>query len=473
VLARLDRRVPPLTPFFLAFIPVAVLLAFLKGLQDPDYFWHLKTGDVILSSGLPSRDPFSFTYGGPWTLHEWASETLIAWLDRIVGPTASLALFALCLPLAFALLAASARSLEVTRRGVILGVVLCGAVALPYATVRPQALSWLSLAVLMALLLRLRPERPLLLVAMPVLFGVWANVHGLYVIGLGVFGVYVLATLLHDTAMSERRGLVVATFLVSLLAAGLTPAGLEGLTYPLRYIDAGDWGLANIPEWQSPNFHDLVQVPLVLLIAVLVVVPRPHGGTRWLLAVAVLAVIGALVANRNAPVAGVLCFPYLAWALSSPAQAARGAPRGARAVELALALVIGVACAAAVPSTSGWSGVSLVRYPATGISTLRAVNPDVRLVAEYGWAGYAIDELYDEGGRVFVDGRNDMYPESILDAYTVIRNADSGWDSILAEYRADALLFPPDAPIVRGIAQADGWCEAYRDSRQVLLLACQ
>jgi hypothetical protein len=70
---------------------------------------------------------------------------------------------------------------------------------------------------------------------------------------------------------------------------------------------------------------------------------------------------------------------------------------------------------------------------------------------------------------VFVDGRNDMYDEQILEDYVSIRNAEEGWESLLDSYGADAILLPPEATLVDGAAQVAGWCEAHRDSVAVLL----
>jgi hypothetical protein len=28
---------------------------------DPDYWWHLRTGHLIVDTGVPHTDPFSFT----------------------------------------------------------------------------------------------------------------------------------------------------------------------------------------------------------------------------------------------------------------------------------------------------------------------------------------------------------------------------------------------------------------------------
>ena len=109
------------------------------------------------------------------------------------------------------------------------------------------------------------------------------------------------------------------------------------------------------------------------------------------------------------------------------------------------------------------------RFPATGIEHLRSTNPDVRLFAEYGWGGYAIHELYPSGGRVFVDGRNDMYDQSILEDYSSIRAAEDGWEQLADSYGIEAFLLPPVAPVVRGFAQDAGWCEVLADDIQVLV----
>lgn len=40
---------------------------------DIDFWWHLKTGELIAKTGtVPIADSFSYTvYGQAWTAHEW------------------------------------------------------------------------------------------------------------------------------------------------------------------------------------------------------------------------------------------------------------------------------------------------------------------------------------------------------------------------------------------------------------------
>jgi len=71
---------------------------------------------------------------------------------------------------------------------------------------------------------------------------------------------------------------------------------------------------------------------------------------------------------------------------------------------------------------------------------------------------------------VFVDGRNDMYDQSILEDYSAIRAADPGWEELLASYDVEAMLWPPSVVLTRGLLDESAWCEAYRDKVAVLYL---
>ena len=80
------------------------------------------------------------------------------------------------------------------------------------------------------------------------------------------------------------------------------------MLYPLRYVQPSDWGLAHISEWMSPNFHLVTFIPLLILI-MLVLLEDVRGVPGWLSTLSLLGVVAALLAQRNAPVAAVLCLP--------------------------------------------------------------------------------------------------------------------------------------------------------------------
>lgn len=450
-----------------------------KGVQDPDYFWHVTTGELILTTGrVPTSDPFSFTWAGqPWTLHEWLSEVLIFGLLETVGQAGTLILFAL---IPVAILAILGWVLE--RQGVsVLAFALASApvayVLVPYLTIRPQAISWLLLALLVTLLLELRPARRAWVLWLVPFFALWANLHGLWVIGLGVLAAYVLFTLAGRTPMAAAKGWMAAGAVAAVAATALTPAGLPGLLYPLRYINAGDWGLANIREWQSPNFHDPVHLGLLALI-VFVLLNGGRATPAWLALISWVGIVMALLAVRNAPIAALFALPPLALGIGDRLRHRRVARPssarvqvGRRLLEAGLAAVVLIgALVITLPGSPGLAP-DPERFPVGASSRLLELDPDARTFAEYGWGGYAISRLYPEGGRVFVDGRNDMYDDTILETYSSMRAAEAGWEDELTNWRVDAILLPPDAPLVDAASDAGEWCEAARDEVAVLLLA--
>jgi len=481
---RLARLPSPLAIFTFALAGVLVGISVTKGFRDPDYFWHVTTGGLIAQTGqVPTTDPFSFTWTGmPWTLHEWLSELLMYWLVASAGQLGALVIFGLLPAAIMAVMAGMLARMGVRVLAFGLPAVLIGLVITPYVTLRPQAISWLLLAVLLWILAELRPDRPARVLWLIPLFVLWANLHGVYVIGLGVVGVYGLFTILGRTPMSPRWRWVVAAGIGCLAASMVTPAGPIGILYPLRYVDGGDWGLANIQEWQSPDFHE----PAHLALLALIVAVGLNGGRNtpgWLVMLSWVGIAMSLIALRNAPIAAVFCLPTLALGLESRLRerAARRRTRptsprvafGRRIIEMAAALVVVIGSLAVLLPPVFGSGLDRAieeRFPAASVDVLLDVDPDARVLADYGWGGYVINRMYPSGGRVFVDGRNDMYDQQILEDYDAVKDADPGWEQITDRYGVDALLLSPTTIVTRGPAESAGWCERYRDEIQVLYL---
>jgi hypothetical protein len=478
---RLRRLPSPLAIFAATLGGVLIGITVTKGVQDPDFFWHVTAGRLIATTGsVPSTDPFSFTWAGrPWTPHEWLSELLIYWLTQAVGRIGALFVFGLFPAAIVAVQAAMLARKAVSLRAFAAPAILIGLVVTPYVTLRPQAISWFLLALLVWFLLELRVDRPARVLWLIPAFVVWANLHGVYVIGLGVVATYTLFTVLGRTPMSPAWRWMLGAAIGCALAGMLTPAGPAGLLYPLRYIEGGDWGLANIQEWQSPDFHEPAHWAFMALI-VAVGLNGGRGTPGWLVMLSWVGIALGLAALRNAPIAAVFCLPGLALGL----QARFGArwhrkpmspdrALGRRVIEMGAGLVIVIgALIVLVPSGVGSAIDEDIadRFPVPAVELLQRVDPDARVLAEYGWGGYVIHELYDSGGRVFVDGRNDMYDQQVLEDYDSIKNADPNWVALADGYRVDAILLEPDATITRGPAEAAGWCEAYRDTNQVLYL---
>lgn len=87
---------------------------------------------------------------------------------------------------------------------------------------------------------------------------------------------------------------------------------------------------------------------------------------------------------------------------------------------------------------------------------MREHLPGVRLLNDYTWGGYLIEELYPDG-QVFIDGRADVYgPEPVRD-YLTLAGAGPGWRDLLDEYRVEAVLLPPGYPLSYRLARDPDW----------------
>ncbi|MDC7706759.1 hypothetical protein [Vogesella indigofera] len=67
-----------LTPFTAILIIVFTIMLLFPKFEDPNFYWHLKTGELIVTTvQLPWHDVFTYTNSGnAWGLSEWLSQVI-------------------------------------------------------------------------------------------------------------------------------------------------------------------------------------------------------------------------------------------------------------------------------------------------------------------------------------------------------------------------------------------------------------
>src|ERR1017187_9395728 len=82
---RLDSWTAP-SGLFIAAVLVIMALPVTRTIQDPDFWWHLRAGQLIIQhGGLLGNDPFTYTVANHhWTMHEWLNEVVFA-IEFAVG----------------------------------------------------------------------------------------------------------------------------------------------------------------------------------------------------------------------------------------------------------------------------------------------------------------------------------------------------------------------------------------------------
>jgi len=450
----------PSTLFALAaFAAGAVLAGFLPQIfNDADTWWHLAAGDWILAHrAVPVRDIFTYTFANtPWNAHEWLSEMLMAGAFAAGGWAGLHILFALALGVTAATVAGALRrrmdvipALLVSVLG--LACVAGGLLARPHILALPMLAIWTS-ALVEA---RERGTAPPLRLAIIML--VWANLHGSFAFGLA------LAVALGTEAWVMEHGRAAkawAVFVgVSLLAALITPQGLEGLLFPIKLLAMP--GLATIGEWGPSNFGRPTPFLFALLGMSLVLMT---GKVRLPLSRALLIV--ALIYLALSHARHVMLFAVVAPLLAAPALGAawpaksQNSPRWLLPVLAALPLVLLLA-RLALPAARSEDRVTPIAALAHVPLPLRA-QP---VLNAYDYGGY----LIHQGVKVFVDGRTDLYPTDFMKNDDRLAAGDAGaMAATLARYKVAWTIYPSGSRSALALDRIPGWHRLYADPNAVV-----
>jgi tetratricopeptide (TPR) repeat protein len=237
------RVQPSLLPGLLdAVLVVAFLaLAFLLGafpLKDTDFWWHLRTGDLIRQTGtVPHHDLYTYTAADHrWVDLHWGFQVLLsrgyAW-----GGVVALSLAKCAITCVALLLLVTAR----WREGPVWVLLLAWLPALLVLGgrmyIRPETLTLLYLAIDLAILSRWE-RYPALAFLLPLVQVAWVNSHGLFVFGPFFVGLALIDALCRPGSLSpgrkrwwRRAG---AAAVLTGLACLVNPYGLTGALYPLE-----------------------------------------------------------------------------------------------------------------------------------------------------------------------------------------------------------------------------------------------
>jgi len=454
-----------------------------RSITDPDLWWHLRTGQWAVENGrVPHTDPFSFTRGGsPWVSHEWLSEIIFFELWKRGGPGALIAFSAVITTAGFLLLywrcpgrpqwAAALTALGATASALSWGA-------------RPQMFTF-TLASLLLWLLERGEKHSRIVLLVPPLFLLWLNLHAGFALALALLLLYGLGLALECVSGSEpweKSGPTIARVFAVTLACfalvPLNPSGAQLYRYPLETLFSG--GMRDvIMEWFSPNFHQWLMVPLLLVFLILIVAmarSRPRVKGRTLLPLLFTAG-AALDAVRHIPIFILLAIPVVAAALAPTSEAPLLMRR--RPVSRSAAAIINGAALILLSAFAVGRWIELARqqpvqeaahFPRAAVAFLQSHEEGERLFAYYDWGGYAIWELYPRY-RVFADGRADLYGDELLrECSQTVPQIRAGWEQVLQSWDVQTVMIPPSTALAQALMIHGGWSQAYRDQQAAIFV---
>ena len=480
---------PSLHQVGLTVILAGIFVASLAPYLNTDLWWHLRTGEMIVSSGsIPDRDTLSFTAdGAPWLNHEWLAEVVFFRVHEAGGILGLLILVASVVTAAFSIMYVRMR-----RRGaaplIALIVLVCAWIAsINSIYLRIQPFTLLLLAVYLLLLDEFRRTgRRKLLLPLPVLMLLWANVHGGFAVGLAVIAIALVGASLDRRSGASSLGpgdirALVVCLAASTLASFATPGGLETFLYPFRFVSP-NFFTENINESQRPGFADPISLAFELLLLGLIASALVRRkSTSWADVLLILGVAHlGLSQLRHMSVFAVAAAPVLAGFATDAMEtlrrgktpsAVRPAGRGLAALHIAIlvaALLVLAAIASQYLSDVTLRSVERKDYPAAACDFLRSGEWGTNIIADYRWGGYILWNL-GSPFRTFIDGRADtVFAESTFRTYLRIFSLQPGWEAALRNSAAVLVLVEPQSRLAAALSKEREWQELYRDGAAVV-----
>src|SRR6202167_6058862 len=304
--------------FFGGILLFGLLAMTARSATDPDLWWHLRTGQWIVETGhVPHSDPFSFTRAGhAWVSHEWLSEVAFYELWKHRGTTALIVFAAIITAAGFMLLYLRCLPFGQKAHWAAIASAFGALASAPCWGVRPQMFTF-TLVSLLLWLIEAGEYRPKLLFWIPPLFLLWLNLHGGFALGPALLMAYgiglIVETASGKTPWQQARPILVRLLLLLLVCLALVPlnpSGAQLYLYPFATLRSP--GMRSfIVEWFSPDFHQSLYRPLLLLWLLLLTAlatsrTRPRGRVMVPL---ILVAFAALDAVRHIPIFVLFAIP--------------------------------------------------------------------------------------------------------------------------------------------------------------------
>lgn len=441
---------------------------------DPDLWWHIKVGDIILATHhWPTTDPYSFTVSGrSWVAYEWLGDLVLAAVFRIQGLIGlELLLFALGSAIVIGLYSLATIRCKNPKAGFLACVILSLLAGVSFS-LRPQMFGYLFLVLALIALERFRQGKPGAIWLLPPLMILWVNTHGSWIVGLiAVFLYWISGMRRLDVGnvaaqrwtASERKSLGIS-FVLSLLAVFITPYGVHIAVSPFEYAFSLPLNVKYIEEWQ-PMAFDLVSGKLFLAILLAVILAQITMRLTWRLEELALFMLGTAMACMHVRFLMVFvpsAAPFLAVVVS------RWIPVYDRSKDKALLNAALMVCALAAiihyfPSRAALAGRVESKFPVRAVDYLQDHAVPEPMFNNYNFGGYLVWSRGPDH-KVFIDGRGDVYERGgVLADYVRIAGLKPDAFDLLRRYRIQSCLLKRDEALATALSNSADWQRIYLD----------
>jgi hypothetical protein len=492
--------------FKIVSIAVLCLVSFiylLESIQDPDFFWHLKTGEWIWEhKSLPSEDPFTYTSSRSTQTQTIREHVILTsyWLSQVIyhlfhfsGGMLGIVFLRFIIVgilIFFMLKRKHGDSILYLSLLIIFLIQLLGS----YPIERPQAFSFLFFAILLCFLEKVRDNMSAakgikIYFLVSLLMLIWSNMHGGYILGQVLLILYVIMEglkFIHPSLKPLQKNIYKKLVIVcglGIIFSLFNPNIYNALT---MVITAPSSLKVHNLEYQSSlwrfrelNEYIIILYWLILLITIIVIIVNLKKIDITVLALLIGTGFFSFTTARYIPFFMIAALPIISILLSKGI-----------ILKLSRIFIFAIMIYAAVfftwkerlnvqnISSNRW--INTYEFPVTAADFILNHNIKGRIYNNFEWGGYLIWRLGPER-KVFIDGRV-MY-EDVYEMSTLIDNAYSQdfiglpyWKAILNSYSVRCIILPLVSPsgnvpeLLNELIKDNAWSPVFLDRNSMIFL---
>jgi len=316
---------------------------------------------------------------------------------------------------------------------------------------------------------------------MPFVMLIWVNLHGGFVIGFVLLGIYFVGNLLSalfstddDRHLSKQRckKLLVVTA-GTLCLSLLNPVGYSILLFPLETV-SNQFVMNNVLEFLSPNFHGQLPFKYLLLLTVGVTALSRKSLDIIQLTLFLLFLYMSLYSARYIPLFAIIVAPIVTRQLNSliPSETRAGRFLQERSKNLQLAdasargflwpiAAVSVIFTLAVAGSIQFN-FSDAKLPVHAVEFLKKESIKGKMFNNDEFGDYLIYAAWPKY-KVFFDGRSDMYGEKWGMQYLKVVRLQPGWEQVLEKNRMTWVFCHAASPLSAILLENKDWQLIYAD----------
>lgn len=453
-------------------------------LDDGDTGYHIRAGEFILANlTIPIQDIFSFhTPPIPWTTHEWLSEVIMALLHRAFGLTGVVIFFSFLISLVYTLLF---RTIRTAKNNIILSLAIVLLVMVSstlHWLARPHIFSHILFVIWYFVISAYNSRNKNYLWILPLSMVLWVNLHGGFIAGFILLGVYLIGNLVKSfTSQVELRRLLRNRTIVlslitglSLLSSLINPFGYHILLFPFKLV-SNRYLMDHVSEFISPNFHEPTPFKylIFLMIAVFSLSREKLDIIELLLIIIFLNM--ALYSARHIPLFAIIVAPILLRQsekvlnersgifvdfLKRKSELIASIDKTAKGyVWPTVAILFVVLCAFAGKVEYKFDAEKM---PVAAVEFLKREPIKGNMFNNDEFGDYIIYAAWPNY-MVFFDGRSDMYGIERLKEYSKVIHIEEGWEKVFEKYDIDWIFFDANSILSRVLIKDNEWRLIYAD----------